>query len=208
MKDTFPNIELPFPYRPKKRDIVDKGVVEAVKRTIKDDDKFIYKYSCAMLNLSDDVSSIVKYWTKKNIPTEHLYISDDKGINGYSEESHVTICYGITDTNPKNLIKIANGYGPIELKFCKVDKFDTNPDFDVIKITMDSDKLRYLNNSITKNMTCVSDFSTYEPHTTLAYVKKGSCDNLVGDTFFESLFDTVDEIYFASRDGQEHFIDL
>jgi len=238
MTEKFPKIELPFPYRPKKRkkDWVvgatglnlspGKGFgnpiggssgngtgnggtgAMAMGESIKDEDSYVYKYSCAMLNLSDNVSPILQYWCKKYIPSENLYVNEDQGIEGYVNLSHVTIKYGLHDTNPQKLIAIAKGYGPIEVKFGPVEKFDTNPEFDVIKVNIDSDKLRYLNNAITKDMEHSDQFNTYKPHATLAYVKKGSCDQLVGNDFFESLFDTIAEIYFASKDGQEHFIEL
>jgi len=206
MNVNIPSIELPFPYRGRKS--VTEGVNENVGRT--------YKYGCAMLNLSDDISPILRYWCKKNISDKDLYINEDEGIDGFENNKfHVTVKYGLHTSDPKEIIKLVNGCGAIELDFGNVtkfdinpNKFDVNPNFDVLKIDIKSDKLRKLNKLISDNMEHTDSFDNYVPHATLAYVKKGACEDLVNNDFFTSLTDTVDEIYFTGKDGVEHFIDL
>jgi hypothetical protein len=171
-------------------------------------DKFIYEYSCAMLNLSDDIASHVCEWAKSNIPQESLYIDEDSGIDGYEDTPHVTVKYGLHDTNPDKLKELIEGYGPVKFKLGLVEKFDTNPDFDVLKITVESQSLRELNKIISDNMEHTDTFDEYKPHATLAYVKKNSCDDLISNTFFDKLEDEVYEIYFTSKTGDEHFLDL
>ena len=237
MTKKFPKIELPFPVRPKKRKDKDwkvgftglnlspgagfgnpiggegagegAGVAMGMRESV-DDSKsgHVYQYSCAMLNLSQNVAPILQYWCKVNIPKEDLYINEDQGMEGYEDMPHVTILYGLHDVKPKKLISLTHGFGPIELKFDKVTKFDTNPEFDVLKIDIDSAKLLYLNKLISDKMEHTDKFDQYKPHATLAYVKKGTCNHLVNNDFFTSLFDTVDEIYFATKDGDEYFIEL
>ena len=89
-----------------------------------------------------------------------------------------------------------------------VSKFDVNPKFDVLKIDIKSKKLQKLNKLISDNMENTDDYDKYSPHATLAYIKKDSCNDLVGCDFFTDIEDSIDEIYFNTKSGTEHFIGL
>jgi len=169
---------------------------------------YTYKYSCAMLPLSDSTSAILKYWAKKMIPEECLYINQDEGIDGYEFTPHVTVKYGLNDEKPDKLSELCNGCGLINIEFGKVDKFDTNPEFDVIKVNVESEQLRILNDKITESMDHDEKWDSYKPHATLAYVKKGECEELVKSGFFTKLNDVIDQICFSSKTGTEYYIDL
>ena len=171
-------------------------------------DKFVYEYSCAMLNLSDTIAEKMLEWSKENIPEEDLFINEDAGMDGYEETPHVTIKYGLHDESPDKLQELIRGCGPITLQLGLVEKFDTNPDFDVLKITVESPKLRQLNQYISDNMPHTDTFNEYKPHATLAYVKKGACNDLISNPFFDKLEDEVYEIYFTSKTGEEYYLDL
>lgn len=166
-------------------------------------DKFVYEYSCAMLNISDDIATKMCDWAKENIPEDALYIDEDTGMDGYEDTPHVTIKYGLHDVEPTTLQKLVDGYGPVKFKLGLIEKFDTNPKFDVLKITVDSKSLRKLNEHISNNMEYTDTFDEYKPHATLAYVKKNSCDNLISNSFFDKLEDEIYEIYFTSKTGDE-----
>lgn len=171
-------------------------------------DKFIYEYSCAMLNLSDDIATKVIEWARENVPEDALYINEDSGIDGYEDSPHVTVKYGLHDVEPDRLKKLIDGHGPIKIKFGLVEKFDQNPNFDVLKITVDGKDLHKLNKHISNNMPHTDTFKEYKPHVTLAYVKKNACNELISNMFFDKLEDEVYEIYFTSKTGHEHFLEL
>lgn len=173
-----------------------------------DTDKFVYSYSCAMLNLNEYIAEKITEWVNENIPKSDLYIDEDAGIDGYEPIPHVTIKYGLHSTDPNELIKLAKEFGPIMLHLKGISKFDTNPKFDVIKIDIISKRLNELNQIICDNMKATDAFDEYIPHATLAYVKKGTCDHLIGNRAFDKLTDEVYEIYFTARNGEEYYIDL
>lgn len=172
------------------------------------DCKYIHKYSCAMLNLSDELADIIKQWGRKNIPSDCLYINLDDGIEGYEDIPHVTIKYGLHDADPDNLTRLVDGFGPINIELANIDVFNNNPNFDVLKININSDKLHELNKIICNNMHFTDKFPIYIPHATLAYIKKGTCVNLIDSMDFNKLVDIVNEIYFTSRSGDEFYIKL
>jgi hypothetical protein len=197
-------------------DSFQKAVPRAKKRTIDkttsstltESAKHVYSYSCAMLPLNDEATSLMRYWAKKHIPEDALYINEDEGIEGYESTPHVTVKYGLHDTEPDTLIDLIQGIGSVPLQFGNVTKFDTNPNFDVIKVDIDGDKLRVINQIISDYMEHSDKFPEYKPHATIAYVKKGSCDHLVDNDFFDKLNDKIDVMDFASRTGETHPIYL
>lgn len=196
------NSEIPIEVFPQHRANNTEAMGESIIPT------FVYSYSCAMFNLSDDIAEKTLAWARENIPESSLYVDADSGIDGYELVPHVTIKYGIHSNDNTEIEKLVKDYGPVTLQLNEVSKFDTNPDFDVIKIAITSPRLNKLNKIITDNTECTDDFDEYIPHATLAYVKKGSCDHLIGDTSFDKLLDEVYEIYFTTRNGEEYYIDL
>jgi len=209
--------DIKLPQRPQKRsnrstslilNEADSGDATGETMDIKAKRDYTYKYSCALLPLSDNVSAILKYWARKMIPEECLYINPDEGIDGYEFTPHVTVKYGLHDDTPDKLIEICDGCGPITVEFGKVDKFDTNPNFDVIKVNIESEQLRILNDLISGKMEHDEKWDAYRPHATLAYVKKDKCEDLVKSGFFTKLNDVVDQICFSSKTGNEHYINL
>lgn len=218
MNNNYTNIvgDIKLPTRPNKRRSPLLPIIEGISKSdapgetmdIKANRDFTYSYSCALLPLSDNTSSILKYWTRKMIPEECLYINPDEGIDGYEYTPHITVKYGLCDDKPDTLSNICNGCGPISIEFGKVDKFDANPNFDVIKVNVESDQLRILNDKISEEMSHDEKWDLYKPHATLAYVKKGECPDLMKSGFFTKLNDVIDQVCFSSKTGTEHYINL
>ena len=170
--------------------------------------KGVYKYSCVMLPASDEVASIAKYWTRKNVPVDSLYVNAEEGMDGYESEPHVTVKYGLESNDVDQMRELIEGFGSISVKFGDVELFKVNPKFDVLKVAVLSDKLHKLNEIVSK-LPCDGDkFPEYKPHMTLAYVKKDSCDDLVPNDFFSELEDQIDSVIFATTDGSDNYIDL
>jgi len=179
---------------------------EAIEESV-ENKNFTYTYSCAMLNLTDEVAPIFTYWAKKMIQSKDLFINREHGMDGYEDTPHTTIKYGLHDETPEKITELVKDFGIIQLKFGNVTKFDINPEFDVLKVDVISDKLMKLNKLITDNMENTDKFD-YVPHVTLAYIKKGMCKDLVGNDFFCGLNDFINEIYFATLTGEDYFISL
>lgn len=106
---------------------------------------------------------------------------------GRENEVHVTICYGLPGNKvPDALRKIAATTRPFPVFLEKISIFDTDPDYDVVKIDVDSPWLHDLNKRIREAIPHDTTFKEYRPHVTLAYVCKGAADKLVGSDPFAS----------------------
>ena len=168
----------------------------------------LHDFGCLMLNLTPATTAIVKYWARKFIPEDSLNIGEGETVEDcYEDTPHVTVKYGVHTDNPEDVAACLDGYGPVLLKFGKIAKFSREGE-DVIHIEVDSNLLTEMNRELTETLQCTSDFQEYRPHITLAFVKSGTCDHLLGNDFFNILSDTVSECLFAAKTGDEYFVSL
>ena len=94
----------------------------------------------------------------------------------------------------------------LEATLKKISKF-SSPKHDVIKIAVDSPSFTSLNKKL-KTLDFSSDFPNYKPHCTIAYVKKGKCDDLIGNNQFLNVKIKFDSILFSDPSGRKTKIDI
>ena len=150
-----------------------------------------YSYSTTQIDLPSAIADFVIEWGQFNIPDEMLVAQakQDYGNegDGREREIHVTVLYGIVAQEvPSELREIAKSVSPFPVGLGKVSLFDSNPDYDVVKLDVDSTALHALNSQIAAAVENKNSHPTYVPHVTLAYVRKGSCNKLVGQDPFKA----------------------
>ena len=139
-----------------------------------------HEWGCLMMDFPEDISKRVQKWAKDNIKDENLYKEDGHGLE---TKTHVTVAYGIAlKTDRDDIKKFSESVNsPVKVKLAKITKFDTNEKFDVIKVDVESEDLHKLHEKLEKEVGLPGNtFPDYKPHLTLAYVKKGTEDDLVG----------------------------
>lgn len=129
-----------------------------------------YQYGCLMASLA------IRNWKKIHSIIDPADIYGTKE-DGYGKETypHVTILFGFHD-NPDNINKLQTELpinGPIKVPLVKLSHF-SNDQFDVLKLDVDSDDLRMLNQWCKDNFEYTSSYPNYHPHVTVAYLKKGT----------------------------------
>ncbi len=144
-----------------------------------------FSYSCLMIDMPKKLAAEIVKWGEENITDDMLY--DPPGADrsfGREDHMHATVLYGIDKNISVSMIKkeIKSIHsGPVSITLGPISKFDTDPDFDVIKISVVSEDLNKLHNEIEKSIGAPGNkFPNYIPHVTIAYVAKGSCDKLLG----------------------------
>lgn len=143
-----------------------------------------YDYGCLMVELPEDLVEGIIRWGMENVPEEN--IADD---GKHDVTPHITVKYGFTQDDP-DAIKEAlvslreEGKIPVKIKLGEVSKFEKDGE-DVIKIAIESEELTDLHNYFLENFENVENFPDYNAHLTIAYVKPGSCDDLLGQRPFE-----------------------
>jgi hypothetical protein len=158
-------------------------------------EKTEHEYSSTHVNLPHALAEKVMKFGKKLIPDSDVYDIEDYGRE---DDCHVTILYGLHDKTPDRVKKVVKGEKPITFEIKETSVFE-NEEYDVVKFTVESKDLHRLNEKLRKNCSFSSTHPKYEPHCTIAYVKKGTGKKYAGNTEFSGTTVTVDEIVFSNQ---------
>lgn len=144
-----------------------------------------YDYATTQINLPAEIGDFVIAWGRLNIPEDALFVDEDGG-KGAEREQHITVKYGLlTRECPDDLKEIAKETSPFPIWLGEIGLFTTNPNFDVVKINIESPGLRELNQRVSSAVPNEDTHPQYNPHATIAYVHKGTCDHLEGENIFK-----------------------
>jgi hypothetical protein len=150
-----------------------------IKKTLlkEEKEKTIKEYGCLMLDLK------IKNWNKiiNIVDKEDIYDLPDFGIETHP---HITILYGLipNKVSPKEIEtfvkKNIGKTNEITVKIKKMSLFE-NKDFDVLKFDINSEGLHRLNKLVKEKFPYENDYPDYQPHLTIAYLKKGKGEKYV-----------------------------
>ena len=124
----------------------------------------------------------------QNIPNECVY--EEVGENyGKEANPHVTVMYGLSPIEETRVKELLNKVPKkIVAELGKISKFsNADTPYDVLKIEVKSPHLNKIHEMIRKNFENNYKWPQYNPHVTLAYVKKGTCNEYVGNKTFEGM---------------------
>lgn len=158
-----------------------------------------YDFSTVLFLLPKKLAGKVYDWGVEYVRDRDVYHED--GDYGRETEMHVTVLYGIHDTNSKNARELLKDVKPFKVKLGKLTAFTTSPRYDVIKLEVISPALHKLHKLIKSNMEVTSKFPDYRPHVTIAYLKKGKSEKYIGGDEFDGVEFEVDTLMFSSRLG-------
>lgn len=164
-----------------------------------------HTYGCAMLHF--DATPLLKI--QDAIKPEDVYKNDSgEGRKfGLEDNFHVTLLYGLHDGVSLQEVKAAlKGikFGPIVLH--NISKFD-NPEYDVLKFDV-----RYPNkgeaflskaNSALKELPNSDEYTQYNPHVTVGYLKKGEAQKYIDKLKNYELQVTPDYAFYSTPNGTE-----
>ena len=148
------------------------------------------KYDYIAVHL-DDVKEVAKAVrdVQERIPEDCIYTADDDDY-GLQDDLHITIFYGLLPTGKDDHMEddqycavkrfaAKREFEDYELTFGPVSFFRCE-DYDVMKIDVESEMLDNIHNFVKEMFEVEETHPDYHPHLTIAYVKKGSCDDLDG----------------------------
>jgi len=165
-----------------------------------------YDYSSVQFDLPKTLADKVLSWGKKRIHVTDLYAEEDK--YGRENEIHVTVKYGLHTNDMRKVKKIVNGFGSFAISLGSISRFvPTDKDYDVVKVEVDSDELSKLH-LLLGNLTNSDEHSVYRAHCTVAYVKRGCCTNLSGNTDLKGETARVSKLTFSPHTGTKCEIKL
>jgi 2'-5' RNA ligase len=174
------------------------GVSEVKDRS---DSPAEHKFSSTQVNLPAEIADRIIAFGRR-VPDADL------AEDGREDKPHITVKYGLHGWDAKFAEQALAGEKPARVTFGKVSLFETNPDFDVIKVEVKSDDLHRLNKKVSESQPVTDTHPTYRPHATIAYVKKGKGARYVGNDFLEGKTVTLSSVTFSGRDGERVEIPL
>jgi len=134
------------------------------------EDKF--NYGCVMIELNVDPD-----WWKEiqdDISDEDLKVATEERSYGKQDDPHVTILFGLhEDIEDSEIESRIEQMDLPEVKLKEISFFDKSDEFDVVKFDLESEDLHNMNSMFTE-LPHTTDYPDYHPHTTIAYVNKGT----------------------------------
>ena len=126
-----------------------------------------------------------------SIPDERIH-DDADGEMGREDSPHVTVKYGLHTDDTEEVREKMTTRWPIKARLGKASIFDA-PDYIVLKFEITGTALRALNSFVCKEFECTDTHPEYNPHATIAYLKKDkdnpdfwkgfAADELAGEEF-------------------------
>lgn len=162
-----------------------------------------HNFSCVMAVIPKKESKEIMDWSKQFVPDDCLF----KDEGGREDEIHVTVLYGLHTNSPVPVKKVLGDFSPFTIRLGKVSRFVNKSEYDVLKFDIAGDELRNINKALRK-MPYTSNYDTYQPHCTIAYIKKGSCSDLIGSKDFLGRKIKIDDLVFSPASGERTRISL
>lgn len=168
------------------------------------------EYGCLMVNYPLELSKQIMLWNNANIPDKIIYLAHRNDIDhGREHHVHTTVAYGFDQSVTMGIIKQMCYLPRLEVRLGKVSAFTTDKKFDVIKVDIESENLVKIRTLIEEKVGLPGNtHSVYNPHLTLAYVKKGKGDFVLDKEFpFTGTTVTLTEYeysYATAESGRSH----
>lgn len=147
------------------------------------DKELLNEGHCIMVDISNG-NKIIEF--VNDLPEECIY--EEEGQNyGKETNPHITLMYGLDDKEESRVKELLTKVpSKIMAELGKISKFENaDAPYDVLKIEVKSPHLNKIHEMIRKNFDNNYKWPNYNPHVTLAYVKKGTCNEHVGNKTFE-----------------------
>ena len=156
----------------------------------------------AFLMVDYETPSIIKDLQKK-IPSRELYTEEDNEDYGLEKQSHVTLvpCLDndIDIDKMKSYLKPINEY---DIVLTDISKFECEK-FDVLKCAVKSKALKDTNKEIVDKFETHSEYKDYNPHMTIAYMKKGMADKYLKKILDKLILLKAKNFNFSYFDGDK-----
>lgn len=166
-----------------------------------------FDYSSTHIEPPSDLAEDVVIWGRQHVNDDDIFVSWQDFSYGREDEIHVTVLYGIHAEHSDQLRSVLVGEKPLHVQLGEVRVFSNRFKFDVLVIEVISPDLVRLNKKLTQ-LPFTNKYGTYQPHLTIAYVKKGKgwkhngLDRWKGRTFIS------DHVVFSSKNGTKERIVL
>ena len=157
-----------------------------------------YSYSCLMAVVPEIIGHRVLSWARENIAKEDLH------DNGFEDEPHVTILYGLHTADADRIFGRVGDRKPLQAKMKGLSLF-SNDKYDVLKIGIESSDLAEINKMLRSKESYTNAYDDYQPHCTVCYLKKGRGKKYLEKDVFKNETFWMQMLDFSDKDGNHTF---
>jgi len=149
------------------------------------------EFGCVMVRLSFKNGIFEKIHNM--IEPDDLYLDPNDDSFGFEKDPHVTALYGLhEEIKDEEVEEIINGFNKPNIKIKDVSLFEPS-DYDVLKFGVESEDMNKLNKQL-KKLPHTNSFPDYNPHCTIAYIKKG-----LGEKYVKKINKMLNELEFEPK---------
>lgn len=145
----------------------------------------------------------------ESIDEDDIYIEEGKNY-GLQPRPHLTLLYGLLpEVTDEQILECFKGFteDDFKVKINGVSVFDTNNNFDVVKLGVElTSQLKEINKRLSE-LPNSNQYPEYIPHITLSYVKKGKGKKYVNPEYKYEI-KGIDKIVYSRPDNTELNIQL
>jgi 2'-5' RNA ligase len=162
----------------------------------------LYKYGCVMLQLN------ISNWDELTgeIDPEDIYKPEDPS-KGIESNPHVTLLYGLHEEVTTDQVRsvFENYHENIHVEIDGVGCFE-DPDYDVVKLNVVPDgAIQHIHDRLCE-LPHSDDYDTYQPHITIAFVKKGKGKKYANPKYKYTV-KNIGKIKFTNPKGEKIYFD-
>ena len=170
-----------------------------------------YDYSCLMAVLPDEIAAKIHAFSLA-LPDADIFEPDsEEHGRTRPDEVHVTVKWGIRTTDPDEMVEMLSGREMARVVLRGVTAFE-NEDYTVLKVDVESDDLARLNALVSSVTECDDPYPEYNPHVTIAYLRRRDDDPDYHRKFFCDIFSGtevwIDRLRFSTPAGNRYWIGL
>lgn len=137
-------------------------------------------------------------------------LEEDLVGDGREQQPHITVRYGLEESNQQAVQELLRGFGPVRVRLGKTNYFPADegrPDSDVVYLEVEGEALYRLHQRLLQ-LPGKPDDRPYTPHVTLAYVAPGKGEFYKGDDSLEDSLLVLDQLTVTDQQGAGHTVDL
>lgn len=168
-----------------------------------------YDSSCVMAALPPQLAQRIRDFSYYAVPDMELYSDPNQPVGGREYDTHVTVKYGLQTNNPLDVLNVIDAHqiAPFEVRLGKVGVFEKDT-YDVVMVESAGDGLIALRAALQADLPNDETYPIFQPHVTLAYVKRGFGRGHVGAADFAGISFNVDRVSFRPVTGYSRTIPL
>ena len=152
-----------------------------------------HEFSSTQFDLPWEISNLIREFAMETIDPADL------AEDGFENQPHITVKYGLHIDDPKPLDSLLQSQGPIAVRIGKLSYF-SGSEYDVLIFDVESDGLRELNRKIASAIPCTDTHPVYHPHVTVAYLNPGAAVNYLNvNNYIEGMSIVFDYLTFSNK---------